>query len=199
MLNRNYSIGALFRQLQFANVKEDVKFRAGHCQELEAGVHHLKEAKLYLNIYNDRKIEVMRSEKSDVVWNEMQEGMEKFFVRYSQIATDKTATTVKWSGLAVYAGPAVLLNILNRFRRSQTRNVLTQTGFLPVRCSGRGKGKIHEEGQTDRLFVYGFSRSLLTPRLDSVCLISTRTARGEKMIVLHEAMHSMLRPFCESA
>lgn len=51
VLYRRDPIEALRRQLQFLNVKEDVYFQLGHCPELDAGVHHLVESNLFLDIY----------------------------------------------------------------------------------------------------------------------------------------------------
>lgn len=92
----------------------------------------------------------------------------------------------------VHAGQ---LNFSNRFKRSLTWDGLTLLGSLPVKCTGSCEKEKHEEGHTDRLFVYVFSSSPLEPHFDAGRLTSPRPAREERMIVLHECMRFAVESF----
>lgn len=72
VLHKKNTIEVLCRQLQILSVKEDVYFRPGQFWELDARAHRQMETKLFLDIYNERKIEVMCPEKKNMVWNENQ-------------------------------------------------------------------------------------------------------------------------------
>lgn len=48
-------IEVLYRQLQIANVNEDVYFQLFQSRDLDAIVHHPKESNLFLDIYNQKK------------------------------------------------------------------------------------------------------------------------------------------------
>lgn len=54
MLYKKIMIEVLGKYLQFAKVLRDIYFQAGHCRELDAGVRHRIDSKLFLDKWNKR-------------------------------------------------------------------------------------------------------------------------------------------------
>lgn len=100
--------------------------------------------------------------------------------------------------LVVYPGHAVLVNVSNWFRQSETWNTFMPVGFLHVNARGSGKGEKHKEDPTDKLSVYLLSSFALRPRMDSVRLTLTSTACEERVIVLQDAVYLLSRPLGKS-
>lgn len=151
-------IKLLCGQLQSANVKEDLYFRLRHLQKLDAGVHHPRESKLFLNIYNEsgKRWCVLRK----VMWCGMKiskEGKSFFLRTFKYLQIDGNNNEI--SGAGVNPAHAVVLNIPNQITQILLRNGLTLIWSWPVRCGGRGNGEKFEAGHKDRVFKYRFSLS----------------------------------------
>lgn len=63
VLYRKTPIGLLCMQLHFANRNEDAYFRPAQCLELDENVHYRMESELFLDIHNERNIELMSSKQ----------------------------------------------------------------------------------------------------------------------------------------
>lgn len=100
MLYKKNLIKFLCRQLQFANMEDDMYFQPGHCRKLDAGVQYTIISKLFSNIYNERKKEVICSKRDNVEWNGKQEGGESHFLgtfKYLQKRWPRRSKAEDWS------------------------------------------------------------------------------------------------------
>lgn len=139
--------------------------------------------------YVQRKtVVVTYSANKNVTWNENSQNIEKSFVGFLHIFSDKTTTTLESSALVEYPLRAELLFFSNQFRRWLIQSGLTLIGFCPLCFSCSEIEEENGEHGSDELSVYEFSFSTLVPLSDSVRLTSKRTAREEKMIILLEYM-----------
>lgn len=69
--------------------------------------------------------------------------------------------------------------------------------FLPVKCNVNGMQEECEEDNDDDIAVHGLSPSTLMPLPDSVHLMSTCSARKERIFALHKAICRLLRYLSE--
>ena len=73
---------------------------------------------------------MMKDVRSNVVWYNGSE--RKSFVRFLQVFTDKTVTSLKVGSVTAYVVHVTLLNAIKKFRRKLIQSGKTIVGFLPT-------------------------------------------------------------------
>lgn len=73
-------------------------------------VQHPVKCKAFSDGYNVKRIKVILSSKKHVLWNESFDNRENPFIKFIPLFSDKTATALKSSALAVHFVHAMLLD-----------------------------------------------------------------------------------------
>ena len=176
-------------------------------------ITHPLESSFFQNQYINRKRQVMKDVRSNVVWYDGSE--RKSFVGFLQVFTDKTVTSLKVGSVTAYVVHVTLLNATKKFRRKLIQSGKTIVGFLPtgvtetsINNSSNGNNrKVTElvnmeiDGNEDGInctnmegIETGNADQEIVELLDKVLLTSNTRGRITKLGLTHEAMKQILQP-----
>lgn len=95
VLYKTHFLNVLRQQFEMWEYDTCVMFRPGSNEMEKLKVNHSMKGRYVRLIYDMLREEVMKSKDRDVMWGETDTGERKSFVRYVQIFSNKTATTLK--------------------------------------------------------------------------------------------------------
>lgn len=185
---------SVLREQMWRSGSGSVYFSSG---DVPAGTAHPVSTKFGKEIERKVRERVMRSPKSEVLWNARENEMPKSFSGLIQIYSDKTATSLKCSALVAYPVHVVWLNFTARQRRYLIDHGYTLVGFLPV-GSEEGETVHGDSGIEESVSVYGFTLSEVVPLESFIPHTSSMNGRRERMSLLRRAIRSLLEPLEKS-
>ena len=93
-------------------------------------IRHPLHTDFFKKKHKDLKLQIMGSKDKDVLWYD--DGVNKTFIGFIQVFTDKTVAALKANSFAAHAVHITFMNFTKEFRRKMIQEGHTVVGFLPV-------------------------------------------------------------------